>query len=156
MKGRLLRISSIVAVVTILIAGYGYYTKTIDTKFAIGFSKAFINYDIHDVDMYLSEDTMVICNENNNTYRDLRENVISACHEKRYVFDAGSSYGYGNSKFIDDIRNVHIQLYGELDGKDIGECNVSIELRRTGLLNFEIKTIACDEPIFEYLFYGIS
>lgn len=156
MKKRLLLICIIVLIAAILIAGYDYYTKTIDTKFAIGFSKAFKNYDIHDVDMYLSEDTIVICNGKNDMYKDLRENVIAACNEKRYVFNTGSSYGYGNSKFIDDIRNVNIKLYGEFDGQSIGECNVSIELRRIGLLNFEIKTIACDNPIFEYLFYGVS
>ena len=151
---KILLIISTIAVAVILVVGYVYYTKTIDTKFAIGFSEAFMNYDIHDVDKYLSEDTLIICNGKNNTYEDLRANVISACNKKRYLFRTGSSYGYGNDKFIDDIQIINIKLYGKLDGKDIGECNVSMELRRKGLLHFEIDTITCDDPIFEYLFYA--
>ena len=151
---KILLIISTIAVVVILAVGYVYYTKTIDTKFAIGFSEAFMNYNIHDVDKYLSGDTLIIYNGKSSTYEELRENVISACNEKRYSFSKGSSYGYGNDKFIDDIQIVDIKLYGKLDGKDIGECNVSMKLRRKGLLRFEIDTITCNDPIFECLFYA--
>jgi len=130
------------------------YIKTIDTKFATSFSKAFMNYDINDIDEYLSMDTLIICNGKNNTYEDLRANVISACNDKRYLFSNGSSYGYGSDKFINDIQNVNIKLYGRLDGNDIGECNVAMKLRRNGLLQFKIDIIECDEPIFEHLFYA--
>lgn len=151
---KILFIIGTIAIVVILVVGYVYYTKTIDTKFAIGFSEAFMNYDINDVDKYLSGDTLIICNGKNNTYEDLRANVISACNEKRYLFSKGSSYGYGSDKFIDGIQNINIKLYGKLNGQDIGECNISMRLRRKGLLRFKIETITCDAPIFESLFYA--
>lgn len=151
---KMLLIIGFFATVVLLITGYVYYAMTVDIKFASGFSEAFVNYDINDIDKYLSGDTLIICNGKNNTYEDLRENVISACNEKRYLFSQGSSYGYGNNAFVNNTQNVDIKLYGKLDGNDIGECNVSMKLRRTGLFRFKIDAIACDEPIFEYLFYA--
>ena len=153
MKRILLIITSIVIII-ILIAGYVYYIKTVDTIFAINFSESFRNYNIYDIDNYLSKDTLIICNGKSSSYDNLRENVISACNEKKYLFSDGSSYGYGNDKFIDGIQYVDIKLYGELNGKDIGECKLSMRLKKEGLFRFKIDTIECDEPIFDYLFYS--
>lgn len=153
MKKILLIITSIVIII-IPIVGYVYYIKTVDTRFAVNFSEAFKDYNIDDVDKYLSKDTLIICNGQSSIYENLRENVISACNEKKYLFSDGSSYGYGNNKFIDGVQYVDIKLYGELNGKDIGECNLSMKLKQEGVFRFKIDTIECDEPIFEYLFFS--
>ena len=36
----------------------------------------------------------------------------------------------------------------------MGECNIAMKLKRNGILNFMVDSLACDEQIFEYLFYG--
>lgn len=153
MKKILLIISSI-AIVVILVVGYVYYTKSVDTRFATNFFEAFMNYNIDDVDKYLSKDALIICNGKSNTYENLRGNVASACNEKKYLFSDGSSYGYGNDKFIEGIQTVNVKLYGKLYGKDIGEVNIILKLKKIGLFKFEIISLECNEMIFEYLFYG--
>ncbi len=151
---KILLIISVIVIIVIFLVGYIYYIKSADTRFAINFAEAFRNYNINDVDEYLSKDTLIICNGKSKTYGNLRENVISACNEKKYLFSQGSSYGYGSDRFIDGIQYVDIKLYGELNGEDIGECNLSMKLKKEGLFRFKIDTIECDEPIFEYLFYS--
>ena len=148
-------IGSIVVIVIVAFAvGYVHYIKNIDTKFAVNFSEAFRNYNIDDVDRYLSEDTLIVCNGKSDTYGNLRENVIEACSEKKYLFEKGSSYGHGNDTFTDGIQYVDIKVYGKLEEMDMGECHVYMKLKREGFFHFKIDTIECDESIFEYLFFS--
>lgn len=145
-------IISFITVLLVLI--YVYYINSIDTRYAINFSKTFMNYDIQEIDKYLSNETIIICNGKKDTYENLRANVILACNEKKYLFEKDSSYGYGDNKFINGIQHININLYGKLNGRDMGECNIAMKLKRNGILNFMVDSLACDEQIFEYLFYG--
>ena len=144
----------VVIVIVAFAVGYvHYFLKNIDTKFAVNFSEAFRNYNIDDVDRYLSEYTLIVCNDKSGTYGDLRENVIEACGEKKYLFEKGSSYGYGNDTFTDGIQYVDIKVYGKLEEMNMGECHVYMKLKREGFFQFKIDTIECDESIFEELFF---
>ena len=151
---KILLILSLIVIISVFMVGYVYYYNSIDTKYAIDFSKAFKDYDISDVDEYLSKNTIIVCNGKKNTYDNLRTNVLSACNEKKYLFSNGSSYGYGNDKFIEGIQCVDVKLYGKLNDESIGEANILLKLKKIGLFKFEIIYLECDEPIFEYLFYG--
>lgn len=136
----------------VFVFGIIFTNCTADTKYAVGFSKAFADYDIHDVDAYFSNDTVIECNGKRNTYENLRQNVMNACAEKSYRFF--SSYGHGNDKFTNGVQTVSVVLYGSLEGEDIGECGVVMSLRKTGMMRFKIESVRCDEAVFEYLFYA--
>lgn len=153
MKKTVFAISAI-AVAIIFVIAYICYLKSIDTVFAVKFSEVFTDYNISDIDKYFSNDTIIICSGKKDTYKNLRTNVVTACGEKRYSFADGSSYGCGDDKFTDGTQTVNITLFGKLDGKDIGECNISMRLKKSGFFKFKIDTVSCDAPIFEYLFYA--
>ena len=106
----------IIVVVTIFIIGYQCYLQRIDTQYAVNFAKAFGTYDICIIDDYLSDDTKIICQGEVKTYKELRENVMVSCGEKRYSFFDGSSYGFGNDRFIDGVQDIDVLLYGKFDG----------------------------------------
>lgn len=154
MNKKIFIILIIVVIIFVIVVRYIWYLNQIDTQYAVRFSKVFKEYNINDIDNYLSQDTKIICNDKSKTYKELRNNVILSCNEKRYLFHDGSSYGYGNNKFINNTQNIKIRLYGELDGDSIGECIIFMQLERIGLFKFKIVAIECDEPIFEYLFFN--
>lgn len=131
---------------------YILFLNRIDTKYAVDFANVFSTYDINNIDNYLTDETIIICNGKQAKYSELRNNVTIACNERKYQFD--SSYGHGNNKFKNDTQNITIYLFGKLDGKNIGEVNILMSLKRIGLFKFEIDTLECDEEIFEYIFYG--
>ena len=136
----------------VLYLSYILFVNTIDTKYAIDFSNVFSTYDIDKINHYLTDETIIICNNKRAKYAELRNNVEIACREKRYRFD--SSYGHGNNTFKNSVQEITVYLYGTLDNKNIGEANVLMRLRRMGLFKFEIVSLECDEPIFEYIFCG--
>lgn len=140
----------------LLLAGIGYnvYIKTIDTKYATKFARALKGYDINAIDKYFSLDTEFIYKENKKTYKELRENIKKACYEKSYEFRDGSLYGHGNDKFINNLQTVNIKVFGKIYGKDFGECNISMVLRKKGFFSFTIESLKCDETVFGDLFFG--
>lgn len=135
---------------------YQCYLRRVDTKYAVNLSKAFDTYDIRMIDDYLSDDTKIIYQGEVKTYKELRENVIIACEEKRYSFFDGSSYGFGNDRFIDGVQDIRVLLHGKFDGITFPECNILMKLRQTGIFEFRVESLECSEPIFAYLFYGDS
>ena len=142
------------AVMGMAFLGYQLYINSIDTKYAIRFSEVFRTYDIYAIDSFLSQETLLIYNGKRANYKELRENVIAAIQERKYIFDFGASYGYGNDTFINDIQDIKIYLFGEFNGNSFGECILKMKLRREGMFTFFVESIECDEPIFAYLFYG--
>ena len=134
---------------------YYFYLKQIDTKYAIEFSKVFKTYNIDVIDSFFSENTRIVYNGKQTTYNKIRNNIILACKERKYVFSDGSSYGYGNDTFIGGYQDVGIRLYGTLNGESIGECNIKLKLKKINLFLFEIESIESDDMIFGYIFYGI-
>ena len=153
MKKFLIVFSGVCFFIILLYITYTIYLSRIDTKYAIDFSNAFAQYDIDCVDNYLSEDTEIIFRGSKKTYKELRNNVIIACNNKRYSFT--SSYGHGNDKFTDDVQKIKVYLFGKLDSISIGEVNISMKLQREGLFDFKIISLECDDPIFGHIFYGV-
>lgn len=150
------KISMIIVIIGVvaLFIGYKLYINAIDTKYAIRFSEVFQTYDINVIDEFFSEDTNLICNGRKGTYKELRNNVVLACKEKAYKFSFGSSYGHGDNCFVEGCQEINIYLYGELNDKNFGECNLKMTLSKKGLFSFKVESIECDEYIFEYLFFG--
>jgi hypothetical protein len=138
-------------VLVIIFASYKFYLSTVDSKYAATFWCAFQNYDIEEVDNYLSKDTVIICNGKQGLYQDLRENLAEAFEDRKFIFY--DSYGYGNDTFLNGIQQVKIFLYGQLNERKIDECVINMTLRQVGLFKFKIETIECNETIFDYLFY---
>ena len=135
-----------------LYLSYIFFINRIDTKYAIDFSKVFSTYDINRINNYLTDETVIICNNKYAKYAELRNNVERACKERKYKFD--SSYGHGNNKFENNIQKITVYLFGQLDGSSIGEVNILMTLKKIGLFKFRIVSLECDEAIFEYLFYA--
>ena len=149
-------ITLIILVVAVIIFVFVYKVNIsqIDTKYAVNFSKVFQTYDINVVDSYFTKDTCIIYNGKQTTYDKVRNNIVIACKEKKYNFSEGSSYGYGNDKFINGVQDVGIRLYGNLCGEKTGECKIKIKLRKTGLFSFEIESVESNDEIFGYIFFG--
>ena len=123
----------------------------IDTKYAIDFSTVFSTYDINSIDNYLTNETVIICNNKYAKYAELRKNVEVACEEKKYQFE--SSYGHGNNKFKNNIQEITVYLYGKLNDKNINGVNILMSLKKSGWFKYEIVSLECNDDIFEYLFY---
>lgn len=136
------------------IVGYNVYIKTIDTKYAVKFAQAFKNYDINDIDKYFSKDTQFIYKENKKTYNELRKNIEKACNEKIYEFSDGSSYGYGNDKFINNLQTVNVKLHGKISQNSFGDCSITMILRKKGLFSFAVDSLECNEDVFGQMFFN--
>ncbi len=147
-----LYILSSVVILLILCLGYMIFINRIDTEYAIDFSNVFSTYDIDNINNYLTDETIIICNNRHAKYAQLRDNVEIACREKRYQFY--NSYGHGNNKFKNSLQEITVYLFGKIDDKSIGEVNMFMNLKRNGLFKFEIVSLQCDAPIFEYIFFG--
>lgn len=131
---------------------YTWFMNRIDTKYAVEFANVFSTYDIHSIDNYLTDETIIICNNKHTKYAELRKNVELACKERNYQFE--SSYGHGNNQFQNNVQKITVYLFGQLNGKSMDEVNILMSLKKIGLFKFEIVSLECDEAIFEYLFYG--
>lgn len=142
----------LVVALTVASLGYVLFINRIDTKYAVNFSEVFSTYDMDKINYYLADETVIICNNKRTKYAELRGNVENACSEKKYRFD--NSYGHENNRLENNVREIRVYLYGTLDGKNIGEANVLMRLRKIGLFKFEIVSLECNEPVFEYIFYG--
>lgn len=139
-------------VLTFLYLGYILYLNRVDTKYAIDFSNVFSTYNIENINNYLNDETLIICNCRRAKYAKLRNNVENACSERKYQLD--SSYGHGNNKFKNNVQEITVYLFGKLDNERIGNVNILMSLRKIGLFKFEIVSLECNEPIFKYIFYG--
>lgn len=139
-------------VLIVLYLSYILFMNGVDTKYAVDFSNVFSTYDINSINNYLTDETIISCNNKHAKYAELRNNVELACRERKYQFD--SSYGHGNNKFKNNVQEITVYLFGKLNNESMGEINVLMSLRKTGFLKFEITSLECNEVIFEYLFYG--
>ena len=149
----LLTILTCILIISIFV--YEFYLNQVDTKYAIEFANVLKTYNIDDIDKFFSGNTKIVYNGKHTSYNKIRNNIILACKEKKYVFSKGSSYGYGNDSFIDGYQDVGIRLYGTLNGESIGECNVKMKIKKSNIFSFEVESIESDNIIFGYIFYGI-
>lgn len=130
------------------------YLEKIDTKYAIEYAQVFGSYDIKKVDRYLNEETLITYGEVTDTYKNLRDNVISAFKKKEYEMSNDSSYGHGADCFISRIQTIGIQVY--INSKEYSSEFVSMELERQMLVNYRIKSLTSIDDFFGYLFFGIT
>ena len=149
-------LSIVSAVILAIVLPYMIYLNTVDTKYAAEFADVLSTYDIYDIDNYFSYDTKIICGDNSKSYGELRDNVISACVQKRYIFPKRSSYGHSNDSFLGDVQNIKIFLYGTFDNSSIGQVSVDMKLKKCSLLEFEIVSVECDHELFKHIFYGTN
>ncbi len=154
MKKKYVFALSVIMLFLCMMIGYKIYLNTIDTRYAVHFAEVFMNYDIQEIDEYFSDDTIFVCNGVQKTYKEIRNNVQLACNEKKYEFNTGSSYGYGNDKFTNKIQNINVLLHGKYNGENFGDCNISMKIKKEGLFLFSVDSVECDDKIFEYLFFG--
>lgn len=131
-----------------------YYSKTVDTEYATKYSEVFGSYNIGKVDKYLNENTLISYQGVTKTYKELRNNLIEAFNEKKYVMPQKNSYGHGDNKFVNNIQEVRVLTFVEYTDK-ISE-DVLLEIERKGLFSYSIRSIKCDESFFGYLFFGID
>lgn len=145
----------IVITITLLVVFvfYKMYIDTLDMEYATEYSRVFGSCDINEVDSYFKESTVIESAKNSGTYKDLRNHIINAFRENRFVMPEGSSYGNGDNVFRQGIQTISVQSYVLFDGESI-EIPITIELQRTGINMFEIKKISSSHQFFDYLFFG--
>lgn len=154
MMKKIVLIISITFIVCGLTAGAAIraYLLKVDTIFAHNFSKVMNSYDITEIDSYFSNDTMFICNDKSGTYAELKNNIEKACKDGVLViFD---SYGSGDNKFVNNLQEVSIMVYGQYNNKYVGEGFLTMTLKKTGLFKITIESVECDDAFFEAIFFG--
>lgn len=128
------------------------YVNTIDTKYASKYAEVFGSFEIKKVDRYLTAETKITYRGETNTYKNLRQNVIEAFEEKKYIMKSNYSYGYADDSFLDSVCDVGINAYADCD---IYESSfVSMKLKRKMFVLFEVESIESDDDFFGYLFFG--
>ena len=144
----------IFAVILLAAAAGGYYIYriTVDTEYAVKFSEVFDTYDINEIDKYFDEDTLFIYGQRQKTYKELRDNIKTACDKKYYKF---YSYGHGNNRFKNNRQTVLVRLSGNIYGVEIGDFVFYMVLKRTGPFSFKIESVDCSEKLLGDLFFGI-
>lgn len=116
-------------------------SKTVDTDYAIKYSEVFGSYDINEVDKYLDEDTLIVYKGMTKTYKELRNNIIKAFNEKKYIMH-NDSYGHGNNKFVDGIQEIGVLTYVEYNEKRSEDVILDLSVKGcflTGLDPLKVK-----------------
>lgn len=131
--------------------GYYIYRITVDTRYAVKFSEVFDTYDINEIDKYFDEDTLFIYGQRQKTYKELRDNIKTACDKKCYKF---GSYGHGNDRFENNRQTVTLMLHATIYNEDI-TMETHMVLKRTGPFSFKIESVDCSEKLLGDLFFGI-
>lgn len=154
MMKKVILIISITFIVGVLIIGlaiHAYLSKS-DTKLAQKFSQVMNSYDITQIDNYFSNDTLFICNGKSDTYANLKNNIATACKNKKFVFY--DSYGHGTDRFVNNLQNISVIVYGAYNNNDIGEGSIELTLRKSGLSRITIESVKCNDSFFEAIFFG--
>lgn len=133
------------------VTAYFVYMDKVDTIYAINYAKCFSNYDIAQVDRFLDESTLINYKGTEKAYSELRDNVINALQEKRFVMTEGGSYGYGDG-FSKGTQVVGIENHVEVDGKT-REDHIKMTLKHIGPI-ITVKSLSSDDEFFGYLFFG--
>ena len=153
MKKKITIIIILLAILALVIA-YFYNYFTIDTRYAKEFAEVFYDYNIEEIDEYLSSNTRIIYRGEEDTYLNCRKNVLIACEKKEYAFEQDSSYGYGNNTFENGKQQISIRLMGMFKDVNIGECDILMTLSRDNMFSYSIESIECDSDVFGYIFFG--
>lgn len=132
------------------LAIYVYLLK-VDTIFAQKFSKVMNSHDIAQIDKYFTDDTIFICNGKSDTYVNLKKNIMNTSKEKKFTF---YSYGNGDNKFVNNLQEVSIIVYGTYNNHNIGEGLIEMTLKKSGLFKITIESVKCDDPFFEAIFFN--
>lgn len=146
-----------IAVVSVIIGITIYFlnVQSIDTKYAINYSKVIGSYDITKLDRYLNESTTITYKGVTKTYKELRPNVATAFNDKIFKMEQGSSYGYGD-KFINGILEIAVNVFVTFENQmNFDDETVYMKLSQEGIYKFGIKSLEGNGAFFGYLFFGI-
>ena len=146
-------IGVIILIITGIFLNY-FYQKQIDTLYAVRYGEVFGSYEIKKVDCYLNDATLITYNGETKTYKELRENIISAFSRREYEMKIGSSYGHGNDKFVNNVQEIGINSY--IISENHYSIGLQLELERVYFFFFKVKSIKSDDEFFGYLFFGIT
>ncbi|TYQ14726.1 UNVERIFIED_CONTAM: hypothetical protein Cloal_1095 [Acetivibrio alkalicellulosi] len=152
---KLIIVGIIVVFVIIVFTVYFIYLQSVDTKYAIEYSRRMGSYDVSQVDTFLYDDTAITYKDETKTYKELRYNIITAFNEKKFSMANDSSYGSGNKRFVNGVQKVGIQSYLNFNGKSV-EVYIEMQLEKTGLNSFKVKSLSSNDEFFGYLFFGIT
>ena len=148
----------IIAVSLFVIFGvimYGLYDFfTIDTRYATRFGNVLSNYNIEQTDEFFNDSTKIISSDKESTYRECRKNIVNAFREKNFHIYKNSSYGHGDNRFKNGIQKISIRLMGAYNDKTLGECIVTMKLKKKDMLNYTIESIESDSEFFRCIFFG--
>jgi hypothetical protein len=130
--------------------------RTVDTKYATGFSKVLESGNINVVDKYFDHDTIIICPDKSGSYKELRENIVKMFQDKREF--TITTYGHGNDKFTKGIQKVGItaSITDELQEKSWGDFPLYIEIEKFCVFVFKIKTVEFENEFLEEMFFGTT
>lgn len=144
----------VVTVIFVILFGILYllYLCTIDTKYAIKYSKVMGSYDIAQVDAFLNEDTMIIYKDASKKYKELRNNIIKAFDEKIFYMAEDSSYGHGKDFYGNTNQTIGIQSTVTIGDKNI-EVYIEMKLKQVGINTFKIESLCSNNEFFGYLFF---
>ena len=142
----------LILVLIIFCTGYKIYLISVDTKYAIKFAEVLSSCNVDEYDSFFNDNTEFIYGERRVTYKQTREHIADVFKSNSNNFKI-NSYGHGNDEFINGIQDIQIYLSGTFNGERISDCIIYMKLKR-GLFSFEVVSLECQEPIFEYLFFG--
>ena len=135
-----------------VVAGCIFYIVTADTRYSKSLGEAFKAYSVADLDKCFSDDTVIICGENKDTYNNLRNNVQEAFLIKD--FEVVDLYGSSEDNGMFGEKDVGIHFYGTLNGENIGMGWIRIKLKISPLFGVSAESVECDDAIFSYIFFG--
>ncbi len=148
-------IAAVLAVILLAAAYCAYnflYMEVVDSLYAEKYGRVLGSYDIGKLDRFLDSDASITYKGNTKTYKELRDNVIKAFDEKRFVMAESASYGHGDG-FSKGIQEVGIESFPEIDDRGSWEVYVEMNLKR-GLLGVKVQSLESNNQFFGYLFFG--
>ena len=136
-----------------IVGGYfGYIAFFADNQYRDNLSKALKSYSVTELDKCFSDDTVIICGEKKDTYKNLRNNVQEAFRTRG--FEIIDLYGGSESNALFGLKDVGVTFYGTFNRESIGEGCISIKLKISPLFGVSAESVECDDAIFSYIFFG--
>ncbi len=152
MKKMIIALVSIIVCVAIVGGYFGYVAFLADNQYKDNLSEALKSYSVTDLDKCFSDDTVIVCGEKKDTYKNLRNNVQEAFLTRD--FEIIDLYGGSESNALFGVKDLGITFYGNFKGESIGVGCISIKLKISPLFGVSAESIECDDAVFSYIFFG--
>lgn len=152
MKKLIIALVSIIVCVAIVGGYFGYIAFFADNQYRDNLREALKSYSVTELDKCLSDDTVIICGEKKDTYKNLRDNVQEAFRTRD--FEVLDLYGGSESNALFGVKDVGITFYGTFRDESIGEGSITVILKISPLFNVFAESVECDDAVFSYIFFG--